>query len=726
MTLTRLLPFYLLPHSLFIHSLFCILLYLAFSFSNLSQAEALQASQFSHPTSNKHTSKNRVTKNRVTKNRATRKQTLRKIGFCGDTQFKRYKNISEIQGAHTASIVNKRWTSPFINQWVVVEGIVTLDKSKEYQGFWLQQDDSFRSVSNASSRTSQRASTGIFIYHKRATIKRGQRIRLLAQVAEYHGLTELKRVKALTVCASNVTLPSASLLNLPITSLAELEALEGMRVRINQNLVVSDLFGAGYGLGNYGQFAISSRLHFQPSELENAQRIRFVKEHEQINSQIKSRKNIKKLDYLLVDDGYSVRSPKFIPFPNNKGFSADNPLRIGDKLKKISAILHSYGEHYILIPESQAGDIIINTQPRPKRPKISVQANIVVASMNVENYFNGSPLSHSKRNVGFPTTRGAKSYQHFVMQTQKLVAALATMNADVVALMELENDGYGEHSAIADLTRALNKQFSIDQQYRYIVSKLGESDEKDSGYKTGPLYKKNLLGQDEISVGILYRSSKVEPIDAVSILDSTSSDKYHDSRERMQALFNDGYNRPSLLQQFSINRDDFDKSSADEEQTFYLAVNHFKSKGRPCRSTIDTIQGNCNEERTRAALALGKFINKQVADTIPVLIMGDLNSYSQEDPLLALVAAGFKNLNTFNTLNKNRANSPFFSYSFQGYLGNLDHALANKAMLPFIRSIDSWHINSVEDALLKYDTAYAEPDAYRSSDHDPLVIGIQF
>jgi len=46
--------------------------------------------------------------------------------------------------------------------------------------------------------------------------------------------------------------------------------------------------------------------------------------------------------------------------------------------------------------------------------------------------------------------------------------------------------------------------------------------------------------------------------------------------------------------------------------------------------------------------------------------------------------------------------------------------------LPFIRSIDSWHINSVEDALLKYDTAYAEPDAYRSSDHDPLVIGIQF
>ena len=616
-------------------------------------------------------------------------------GACGDTVFKQYKTISQIQGSHLESTASTHWPSPFIDQWVVVEGIVTLDKSKEYQGFWLQQETLSSALVNAS--------FGIFVYHGRDNIKRGQRIRLLALVAEYHGVTELKQVKALIVCASHQALPKASLLSLPVKSLAELEALEGMRVRLKQSLLVSDLFGAGYGLAKYGQFAISSRLHFQPTELDTAQTILLDNE--------KHKRNNKRLDYLLLDDGHAARFPKFIPFPNDKGFSADNPLRIGDKLNQISAILHSYGEHYILIPEPLEAEVAINMQPRPVRPKISAQANVVLASMNVENYFNGKPQSFSNRDVGFPTSRGANSYQQFIMQTQKLVAALSIIDADVIAIMELENDGYGEHSAIADLTRALNKKFTVDKHYRYIVPNSKQSSKLNESSKL------NTLGKDEISVGILYRSSKAKPIGTVKILDSSSSVKARNSKGRMRALFNDGFNRPSLLQQFMING-----------KYFYIAVNHFKSKGRPCgKAKADAVQGHCNRERTRAATALGEFINIQVENSIPVLIMGDLNSYSQEDPLLVLADAGFQNLNTLKRINEQTTvKESLFSYSFQGYLGNLDHALANKAMLPFIRSIDSWHINSVEDTLLKYDTQYAVPDAYRSSDHDPLVIGIQF
>ena len=127
----------------------------------------------------------------------------------------------------------------------------------------------------------------------------------------------------------------------------------------------------------------------------------------------------------------------------------------------------------------------------------------------------------------------------------------------------------------------------------------------------------------------------------------------------------------------------------------------------------------------QAASALVKFIDNAVPDNSPVLVLGDLNSYSQEDPLLLLAKAGFHNLNIVDKSHEG-STPQFFSYSYQGYLGNLDHALANKAMLPFIRSIDSWQINSVEDSLLKYDGRYAVPDAYRSSDHDPLVIGARF
>ncbi len=595
------------------------------------------------------------------------------LGSCGDTQFKNYHSISAVQGP--------RFISPLLDQWVVVEGIVTLDKTKEYQGFWLQQETS--PFVNKGSIESH--SLGIFVFHKQAKVKRGQRVRLLAQVAEYHNLTELKRVKGLRVCASNQPVPAAVPLTLPVKSLAELEALEGMQVVINQPLLVSDLFGAGYGLGNYGQFAVSSRLHFQPTELFTTEALRSGA----------APVIDKKLDYLLVDDGHSAAFPKFIPFPNSAGFSTNNFLRIGDGVNKVSGLLHSYDEHYILIPDSESrpeskfkSKVKIEPQGRVKQPTISKQANLVIASMNLQNYFNGNPSSFKQRDVGFPTSRGAKTYSAFLMQTQKLVSALAAINADVIAVMELENDGYGENSSIADLTRAVNEKFTTKQQYQYIVAKQRQQ------------------GKDEISIGILYRYKKLKASGAAR-------------------LVNVGYRRPSLLQKFTVDK-----------QIFYLAVNHFKSKGRPCKTEVeDVFQGHCNQARTRAALALTNFIKHEVGSESPVLIVGDLNSYSKEDPLLVLEEAGFKNLNSIASLSL--AGKPSFSYSYQGYLGNLDHALANSAMLPFIRSIDSWHINSVEDELLNYQTEangqsfpsvdhYAEPDAYRSSDHDPLVIGIEF
>ena len=41
---------------------------------------------------------------------------------------------------------------------------------------------------------------------------------------------------------------------------------------------------------------------------------------------------------------------------------------------------------------------------------------------------------------GFPTSRGADDLEEFLRQTDKIVAALAAMDADIVGLVELEND----------------------------------------------------------------------------------------------------------------------------------------------------------------------------------------------------------------------------------------------------------------------------------------------
>ena len=76
-----------------------------------------------------------------------------------------------------------------------------------------------------------------------------------------------------------------------------------------------------------------------------------------------------------------------------------------------------------------------------------------------------------------------------------------------------------------------------------------------------------------------------------------------------------------------------------------------------------------------------------------------------------------------------------YSYSFSGMLGSLDHALATAPLASQVLSVDAWHINSVEDSLVDYLTEangqpyssvdnYADADAYRSSDHDPIVVGL--
>lgn len=614
-----------------------------------------------------------------------------------------YHSISDVQGRGSRS--------PLHGQQVVIEGVVTLSlqgrdhqttlRGREgYRGFWLQErirSPSKARISNASTSVKFRlsASQGIFVYHAKHRVKQGQIVRLLGRVDEFNTLTEVKHVKALAICNPSVRLPISVNITLPVSSLSQLEALEGMRVSLSQELVVSDFYGTGYGLGSNGQFAVSTRLHYQPTE-------QYIS---RILMKNPSLMNEKKHDYLLIDDGSNKRYPSFIPFPNQQGFSANNSFRIGDKVKSIGGILHAYKDNYIIIPDFKNTNLTIIPAQLDPYPIIDKRSNLVIASMNLGNYFNGSTHSSRYKKGGFQSSRGAKNYLAFGMQTKKIVAALHKMNADVIALMELENDGYEKDSSIATLTRALNLTLPMKDQYRYVIPSYINS-------------KRKKLGDSAISVGLLYKNSALILAGEAKVLDARSSNNE----------FNDGLNRPSLLQEFKLKSKKL--YSKTEEPSVLVVVNHFKSKGKPCKKNEPmTLQGHCNLTRVKAAKALVKFItmNSSPVGGLPVLILGDLNSYSQEDPLLSLYDAGYTNI-------KNKTQ---FSYSYQGYVGNLDHALVNDALLPYVRSMDAWNINSVEDVLLDYQTEktghsypsidhYAEPDERRSSDHDPLVIGLEF
>ena len=86
-----------------------------------------------------------------------------------------------------------------------------------------------------------------------------------------------------------------------------------------------------------------------------------------------------------------------------------------------------------------------------------------------------------------------------------------------------------------------------------------------------------------------------------------------------------------------------------------------------------------------------------------------------------LYDAGFEDLG---------ASTGEYSYSFSGTSGSLDHILVSPAAATRVTGADIWNINAGESVALEYSrhnynaTDFYRPDPYRSSDHDPIVVGI--
>ncbi len=133
-----------------------------------------------------------------------------------------------------------------------------------------------------------------------------------------------------------------------------------------------------------------------------------------------------------------------------------------------------------------------------------------MASFNVLNLFNGNGTHQEGAAGGFPTARGANSLFEFDRQLAKEVSALRAINADVVGLMEIENDA-GPNSALADLVAALNAAMGAGT-YAYV----------DTG----------VIGTDEIKTALIYKPAKVRPAGAYRLLTSAVDPRFIDTRSR--------------------------------------------------------------------------------------------------------------------------------------------------------------------------------------------------
>ncbi|MET0684557.1 MAG: ExeM/NucH family extracellular endonuclease [Solirubrobacteraceae bacterium] len=375
---------------------------------------------------------------------------------------------------------------------------------------------------------------------------------------------------------------------------------------------------------------------------------------------------------IMLDDGRNTENSDPAIHPDGAVFDLSHRFRGGDTVGGVTGVLDFAFGDYRVQPTAAAEYTEVNERPAEPEP---VGGNVKVASFNVLNYF---------------TTldgRGANTPEEFERQRTKIIAAITEIDPAVVGLIEIQNND----EALQDLVDGLNDATSPGR-YDFI--------------ETG------VIGTDEIKVAFAYQPARVTPVGDHAILDSSVDPRFIDTK-----------NRPALAQTFR---------TADTGGVFTAVINHLKSKGSDCDDVGDPDTGdgagNCNLTRTAAAEALVDWLATDPTGSgdDDVLILGDLNSYDKEDPIDALLAGGYTDLiREFQGENA-------YSYVFDGMIGYLDHGLASEGLADEVTGATEWHINADEPDILDYDMTFKqpaqealyEPNAYRSSDHDPVIVGL--
>ncbi|TGD75477.1 ExeM/NucH family extracellular endonuclease [Mangrovimicrobium sediminis] len=575
--------------------------------------------------------------------------------------------IHEVQGSGDIS--------PLDGANVTIEAVVVGDfqnngeaDSGELNGFFVQEED-------ADVDGDPLTSEGVFVYYPGGAVDVavGDLVEVTGLVSEFNGLTEVT-ASDVVVMASGQPLPSAGTLTLPVADIADFEPFEGMLVTLPQSLVISEYFN----FDRYGEIVLALPL---PGE---ARPMTATAVELPGSNGYMDRADLNARSRITLDDGRTSQNPDPAIHPNGAEFTLANRFRGGDLVADTTGVLnYSFGLYRV---QPTTGAAYTAANPRPASAP-AVGGSLKVASFNVLNYF--TTLDDSGAICGPAMNldcRGADNAEEFERQRSKIIAALAKLDAAVVGLIELENNS----AAIDDLVAGLNDQL---------------------GAGTYAAVATGAIGGDAIQVGFIYQPALVSTLGDYAVLDSSFDADYIDDK-----------NRPALAQTF------MDGNGG----VFTAVVNHLKSKGSDCDDIGDPDigdgQGNCNGTRTDAARVLGDWLATDPTDSGDgdFLVLGDLNSYDKEDPIIALQSAGYVDLLA------SFGGEYAYSYVFDGQYGYLDYAMANGQLAGQVSGAAPWQINADEPDILDYDTSFKQPaqdalfeaNEFRSSDHDPVVVGL--
>ena len=158
------------------------------------------------------------------------------------------------------------------------------------------------------------------------------------------------------------------------------------------------------------------------------------------------------------------------------------------------------------------------------------------------------------------------------------------------------------------------------------------------------------------------------------------------------------YKKRNIIQGFTENA---------TGEKFILSMNHFKAKD----TTTDESEGTRIDNATELINTLNNTVPYKYNDD-DILILGDLNSCTGEIPLQMLYDEGYSCM-----MNKFEPNG--YSIVYNRTVERLDHALASASMAAQVTGATTYHINTDERS------GNTELNMYRSSDHDPVIIGLR-
>ncbi|MGF1640397.1 MAG: ExeM/NucH family extracellular endonuclease [Rhodospirillales bacterium] len=621
--------------------------------------------------------------------------------------------------------------SPLVGAEVTIEAIVVgdfqngdADGTRNLGGFFVQEED-------ADADADPSTSEGIFVFDGSfgVDVALGDLVRITGTVAEFFGETQIGNVTGVTVLSSANPLPTAAVIELPAAAVTtnqngafqpDLEAFEGMRVTLPQTLTISEQFQ----LDRFNEIKLVEGDRPQQFTQTNAPNVAGYDQHlREIGART-----------ITYDDGLNVQNAAIDNLDGFAPYGTATAPRMGDTVTGLSGVLDykwagnaASGATWRVRAVEDGETSFESANPRPAAPA-DVGGSLKVASFNVLNFFTTLDTFPGNEGVGpnqDQEPRGADTnpqsarpgtgpLDEFTRQVTKLATAIEAIDADILALIELENDFLDPGLSPGDRAAQGDRGTAIEFLVGAVNARLGASvyDWVDPG--------REFVGGDAISVGFLYNATTVVPVGAPAILDDPA---FTDPNDTGLAR-----NRPALAQTFE---------EIDSGETFIAVVNHLKSKGASGLAAGDPSnpdsdqgdgQGFWNDTRTKAAAALADWLATDPTGSgdPDVLILGDLNAYGREDPIAALEAAGYVDLA------KPFIGDDAYSFVFDGQTGTLDYALASPTLAAHVTGAAEWHINADEADALDYNLEFGRDPAIfdasspaRNSDHDPLIVGLQ-